>query len=169
MIVAAVKIKEVKRTMRPKRLFNVLLLVAVLELAAQSVYAETNAVTLQQTTAVTVIDDIQVLNATYPTLFNPNYIYDEFASVNLATVPSSGTFTFRDVIVGYYFVYDEHGIIWNYTQGQVKEDVLVLMVYSSSTAPSPHYLRLYYNSILVAAKSSNGFAHAYLFLVQAKV
>jgi len=156
--------------MRFGRLFSVLLIVTIFGLAVQFMYAETGALTLQQTATATIMNDIQVLNATYPTLFNPNYTYTEFASVDLATVPRpSGIFTFRDVTVGYSFAYDEHGIVWSLTQGQVNDEVLVLMAYSSSTAPSPHSLRLNYSSILVAAKSNAGFAHAYLLLMQPRV
>lgn len=158
--------------MRRGRLLEVLLLVTVLGLTVQLMSSETDAVNLQQTSTGTVMNDIQVLNATYPGLFNANYTYDEFASVDLAAVPRpSGAFTFRDVIIGYSFVYDEHGIVWNYTQGQANEKVLVLMTYPSSTAPSPHYLQLYgiTTSAFVAAETSKGFAHAYLFLMQPKV
>jgi hypothetical protein len=114
------------------------------------------------------MNDLQVLNATYPELFNANYAYDEFASVDLTTVPRpSGTFTFGDVIIAYHFVYDQHGIIWKYTQGQAEEKVLLLMIYPSSTAPSPRYLQLYgMTSAVVAAQTAQGFAHAYLFLMQ---
>jgi hypothetical protein len=155
---------------RRGRLFDVLLLVAVLGLTVQLMSRETGAVNLQQTSSGTVMNDIQVLNDTYPGLFNANYTYDEFASVDLAAVPRpSGAFTYGGVIIGYYFVYDEHGIVWNYTQGQAEEKVLVLMIYPSSTA-SPRYLQLYgMTSALAAAKTSEGFAHAYLFLMQPKV
>jgi len=153
-----------------KRLFDALLLVTVLGFTVQFMSREANAVNLQQPSSAIVLNDAQVLNATYPGLFNANYTYDEFASVNLATVPRpSGTFTFRDVLISYYFVYDENGIIWDYTRGQVNEKVLVLMIYPSSNAPIAHYLQLNGRiNAIVGARTAEGFAHALLFFMQPK-
>jgi hypothetical protein len=153
-----------------KRLFDALLLVTVLGLTVQLMSREAGGVNLQQPNTAIVMNDLQVLNATYPGLFNSNYTYDEFASVNLATVPRpSGDFTFRDVIISYYFIYEENGIIWDYTKGQAYEKVLVLMIYPSMNAVIPHYLQLYgTTNVVVGARTSEGFAHALLFLMQPK-
>ena len=157
--------------MRVGRLSCALLLVTVLGLTVQLMGVETAAVSLQQTNRDAAMNDIQVLNATYPGLFDANYAYEEFASADLAAIPRPlGAFTIRDVVISYHFVYNEHGIIWNYTQGQADEKVLVLMIYPLSNAPSPHNLQLYgMTSVFVAARTSNGFAHAYLFLMQSKM
>jgi hypothetical protein len=107
------------------------------------------------------MNDVQVLNATYPWLFKQNYTYTEFASVDLATVARpSGNFTFNDITVRY-SVYEEHGIVWSLMQGKDNEQILILMAYSSSTAPTPHRLLLE-SSVTVAARMNTEFAHAYL-------
>jgi hypothetical protein len=170
-IVAVAINRRGERKMKRKRLFDALLLVTVLGFTVQLMSSEAGAVNLQHPNTVIVMNDVQVLNATYPGLFNANYTYEEFATVNLATVPRpSGAFTFRDVIISYYFVYDENGIIWSYTQGRADEKVLVLMIYPPSTAPIPHYLQLTGRTdAIVGAKTNQGFAHALLFLMQPNV
>ena len=153
--------------MRFVKITGVLLLATVFGLI-QLTCTNTSALTLQQATTFTVMNDVQVLNATYPSLFNSNYTYTEFASVDLATVARpSGNFTFNDIQVGYSFVYDEHGIVWSLMQGKNNEQILILMAYSSSIAPTPHRL-LQDSSVTVAARMNTGFAHVYLILMQPK-
>jgi len=159
---------SMKEVRKRKLATGVLLLASIFLGLLQLTCTSTSALTLQQATTSTVMNDVQRFNATFPWLFNPNYTYTEFASVDLATVTRpSGNFTFNDIRVDYSFVYDNNGIAWSLMQGKNNAQILILMAYSSSIAPTPHHLGLD-TSVTVVARMNAGFAHAYLILMQPK-